>query len=191
MISCCGTLQAFLIYRVRIGESAGYCLARKEGTKTRKRSVGSSGFTFSSMWKFSDVRNDEAEARNRLLVELSMLRGHHESLQRQREDFAERYDPNMFGNNSDRRGRNDDELFLKQDDKDAIEALFASDDFAEMFNAGGHVSRVPVSGDRHLDEPTKAPVCRARCRQLSKESVVAFVSKSFDPAKPTRRRHKK
>lgn len=224
--------------------------------------------------------HDEDKIREKLLSELSALREHHESLQRQRDEEGSRptggtsgevthcFDPNVFGDNSQQRKdaarqaernqrdavvqdsrmhfpkrsnggwlakkgetktMNSDghqmtseeiELQLGQDDKDAIEALFASDDFAEMFNAGGNVSRVPAVGEHEtmLQHPQNAeqqppsgskyhppvqknrlsksddfqydvaPVCHMCCKKLLPKDIAAYVSKSFDPTKPTARR---
>jgi hypothetical protein len=158
-----------------------------------------------------DYDQDSSErVRQRLLNELSALRGHHESLQRQRDDphissfDPATFDPNMFGNNAGRTEKGEGEGWgqLGDGDKDAIEALFASDDFAEMFNAGaGHVSRLqPLAqppelrnrGDsRPKKNPQLSPVCHMCARQLAPSDIAAYVSKTFDPTKPSRRRQPK
>lgn len=100
----------------------------------------------------------------------------------------------------------DDKPVLDQSDKDAIEALFAVDDFAEIFNAGGNVisnlPSMPVhsgnlsigyqqqrSGLTHSPPPHGAPVCHMCCKKLRPSDVAAYVNTAaFDPSKPTARR---
>ena len=85
----------------------------------------------------------------------------------------------------------DEKAVLGQSDKDAIEALFAVDDFAEIFNAGGNVSNLPPpvvhqppASSAHLE-----PVCHMCCRKLRPSDVAAYVNPAaFDPSKPTARR---
>lgn len=153
--------------------------------------------------RVKDLPQDSSErVRQRLLSELSELRGHHESLQRQRDDIQVsscdpgRFDANMFGDNAGKVERGES-LWgqLGDGDKDAIEALFASDDFAEMFNAGaGHVSRLhPLTQPpRNAEKPTQlAAVCHLCAKRLAPSDIAAYVSKTFDPTKPSRRRHPK
>ena len=108
---------------------------------------------------FGTRRNDEY-LREQLLDELSVLRRRHDSLQmRNRSSILEApsltmvhgevqqqpssYYLSQLGPGSYFSGPSapavDDKVGLDQTDKDAIEALFAVDDFAQIFNAGGKV----------------------------------------------------
>lgn len=166
--------------------------------------------------RVGDSIDDSTEViRQRLLDELSELREHHESLQRQRVEDGPwlphredgRFDPDLFGNNSLPRDREEETTLrhLGDGDKDAIEALFASDDFAEMFNAGaGHVSRLqPMRAPQEIRQPpvrntnrgqpqshqsSVVPICHLCAKRLAPSEIAAYVSKSFDPTKPTSRR---
>ena len=85
----------------------------------------------------------------------------------------------------------DEKPVLGQSDKDAIEALFAVDDFAEIFNAGGNVSNLPPPA---MHAPASvaqqlAPVCHMCCKKLRPSDIAAYVNPAaFDPSKPTARR---
>lgn len=145
---------------------------------------------------------ERESVRQRLLNELSELREQQVSLQRYRDEPISTsgavFDPNLFGDNA---AKSSDESWtnLRDGDKDAIEALFASDDFAEMFNAGaGHVSRLqPLSQPPRTEQRQNAraqqtaPVCHLCLKRLAPSDIAAYVSKSFDPTKPSRRRQPK
>lgn len=173
------------------------------------------------------LRRSEESLREQLLDELSVLRTQHDSFQRRRQNnstvnFLDGPLASTFLSSANLRpaeGPTDDKVVLGQSDKDAIEALFAVDDFAEMFNAGGTVSHLPPHSHEQQQQQqyyyqqqqpqrqqqqqplsqqqqqqplqTLQPVCRMCCKKLKPVDIAAFVNPTtFDPSKPAPRRAK-
>jgi hypothetical protein len=175
-------------------------------------------------------RSDDA-LREQLLDELSVLRRRHDTLQQRNRssmlDSPPLSGPPVVGHHQLQQPSSglggpqigtyfsgplhqsrEDTPTLDQSDKDAIEALFAVDDFAEIFNAGGNViSNLPTmpvehqaaaflhqaqpqsQGQPQQQQSSLAPVCHMCCRKLRPSEVAAYVNTAvFDPSKPTARR---